>query len=162
MAKHRVFLYIGPDPVEITPELRAHLAQADILTPDVGQGDLDRADLEIRRVHKSAGLKRRDVEGSWAKVGRRAFRLRSDAFISQPRFFRAEAEHAALALDGLMGMRVHLLTSAPELPAAWTGLVKPHRVHVACGPIAAEVAGIAQREREARARRGRRKLKLVA
>lgn len=160
MAKYNVFLHIGPATVTLDDELRSDLARADLLLPDVGQGDLDRADLEIRRAHKSAGLKRRDVEGSWAKVGRRAFKLRSDAFISQPRFFRAHADQAALALDGLMGMRVHLLTSSPELPAAWTGLVKPHRVHVVADGIAAAVAGIAVREREARTRR--KAWKLVA
>lgn len=160
MAKRNVFLHIGPDPVELSDELRADLARADVLLPDVGQGDLDRADLEIRRAHKSAGLKRRDVEGAWAKVGRRAFKLRSDTFISQPRFFRAEADQAALALDGLMGMRVHLLTSAPELPAAWTGLVKPHRVHVIGTEIVAEVSTLALLDREVRSRR--KAWKLVA
>lgn len=158
MAKRNVFLHIGPDTLEVDDNLRSHLANAGVRTPDVGQGDLDRADLEMRRAHKSAGLRRRDVEGAWAKVGRRAYKLRSDAFISVPGFFGAEHEQAALALDGLMGMRVHLVTSAPELPAAWAGQVKPHRVHLIGEDVAADLATIAVRERHAKAQRRLRKL----
>lgn len=153
MAKRNVFLHVGPDTLEVGEQLRSTLLAAGVLMPDVGPGDLDRADLEIRRIHASAGLRRRDVEGAWAKVGRRTFKLRSDTFVSMPGFFRADHEQAALALDALMGMRVHLVTSAPELPAAWQGLVKASRVHVVGDDIAAEVAEIAVTERAARAQR---------
>lgn len=133
MAKHHLFLHIGPDVVEIDAEVRERLAAVGVRTPDVSQDDLHRADLEIRRAHKAAGLKRKDVEGAWAKVCRKARRTRSDAFISEPGFLAADADQAALAMDGLAGLKVHLVLTAQaqaDLPAAWTRLVKPGRIHV--------------------------------
>lgn len=132
MAKHHVFLHIGPGVVEIDADARERLSAAGIRTPDVDQDDLRHADLEIRRAHKSAGLKRTEVEGAWAKVCRRTFRLKSDAFVSQPGFFEAEAEQAALAMDCLSGSKVHLVVTTAaqvDLPAGWTRLVKPSRIH---------------------------------
>lgn len=132
MAKHHVFLHIGPDVVEIDAHVRERLAAIAVHTPDVSQDDLHRADLEIRRAHRSADLKRKDVEGAWAKVCRKTFRLRSDCFISAPGFFEADADQAALAIDGLAGLKVHLVVT-PEtvaaLPVTWTRLVKPERIH---------------------------------
>jgi hypothetical protein len=158
MSKHHVFLHIGPDVVEIDAEVRERLAAVGVQTPDVTQDDLHRADLEIRREHKSAGLKRKDVEGAWAKVCRKTFRLKSDAFISEPGFFAADADQAALAIDGLAGLKVHLVVTVQartELPAAWTRLVKPGRIHVvepglSSGDFAARLARIALSEEKAR------------
>ena len=158
MAKHHLFLHIGPDVVEIDADVRERLAAVGVRTPDVSQDDLHRADLEIRRAHKAAGLRRKDVEGAWANVCRRTRRTRSDAFISEPGFFEADADQAALALDGLAGHKVHLVVTAQaqaELPAAWTRLVKPGRIHViepglSSGDFAAQLARIALSEEKAR------------
>lgn len=130
MAKHHVFLHIGPGVID--PEARERLAAVGIRTPDVTSDQLRLADLEIRRAHKSVALRRKDVEGAWAKVCRRTFRLKSDAFISQPGFLEADADQAALALDSLAGLKVHLVVTPQaqaDLPQAWTGLVKTERVH---------------------------------
>lgn len=158
MAKHHVFLHIGPDVVEIDAEVRERLAAVGVRTPDVTQDDLHRADLEIRREHKSADLRRKDVEGAWAKVCRRTFRLKSDAFISEPGFFEADADQAALAIDGLAGLKVHLVVTPKAqatLPTAWTRLVKPERIHaiqpgLSSADFAAEMARTALSEEKAR------------
>lgn len=158
MAKHHVFLHIGPDVVEIDAEVRERLAAVGVLTPDVTQDDLRRADLEIRRAHKAADLKRKDVEGAWAKVCRKTFRLKSDSFISEPGFFEADADQAALAIDGLAGLKVHLVVTPEaqaELPDAWTRLVKPERIHaiepgLPSADFAAEMAQTALSEEKVR------------
>ena len=158
MAKHHVFLHIGPDVVEIGVEVRERLASAGVRTPDASREDLYRAGLEIRRDHKAAGLKRKDVEGAWARVCRKTHRTRSDAFISAPGFFDADADQAALAVDGLGGLKVHLVVTAQaraDLPTAWTRLVKPQRVHVvgpglSSGEFADELAQIALSEEKTR------------
>jgi hypothetical protein len=131
MAKHRLFLHIGPTPVAPGREVLASLAASGVRVPDVTADDLDRADTEIRRRHRAVGLRRRDVEGAWARVCRRIHRSRSDAFVSLPGFWEADADQAALAVDGLHGLHVHLVVAADagELPEAWTRLVKPERVH---------------------------------
>lgn len=167
MAKHHVFLHIGPDVVEIDAEARERLAAVGVLTPDVSQDDLRLADLEIRRAHKAAGLKRKDVEGAWAKVCRRTFRLKSDCFISEPGFFETDADQAALAIDGLAGLKVHLVLTPEaetELPTAWTRLVKPGRIHamepgLSSADFAAEMARIALSEEKARLDKSLLKLK---
>jgi hypothetical protein len=167
MAKPNLFLHIGPDVVEIDAEVRERLDTVGVRTPDVSQEDLHRADLEIRRAHKTAGLKRKDVEGAWAKVCRKTRRTRSDAFISQPGFFEADADQAALALDGLAGFKVHLVVTPQaqrELPPAWARLVKPGRSHaiepgLSSGDFAAELARIALSEEKERLDRALVKMK---
>lgn len=165
MAKHHLFLHIGPDAIEVDEGVREQLAVGGVAVPDVTRADLDRATLEIRRIHKAAGLKRKDVEGAWARVCRRTFRLRGHAFITQPGFWQAEPEQAALALDGLHGLKVHLITTiGTELPSAWSEHVKPGRVHlldIAEGstPFAAEVARLALLEEKARLDKSLLKLK---
>lgn len=167
MPKRHVFLHIGPDVVELDDEAREQLAAGGVSTPDVTRADLDRADLEIRRAHKSAGLKRRDVEGAWARVCRRTFRTRADAFISQPGFWQADDDQAALALDGLHGLKVHLVSTGgdAELPVAWSAQVKTGRIHrlegdVSGARLAAEVVRLSLTQEKARLDSSLLKMKL--
>ena len=157
MAKHRLFLHIGPTVLAPGLDGLARLAAVGVRVPDVSAEDLDRADTEIRRRHKVIGLRRKDVEGAWARVCRRAFRTRSDAFLSVPGFWEADADQAALAVDGLHGLRVHLVVTADagEVPASWTRLVKPERVHalgadVTPAEVAEQVARIVLADEQAR------------
>ena len=165
MAKHHVFLHIGPDVLEVDEAVRKQLAAGGVVTPDVTRADLDRADVEIRRVHKAAGLKRKDVEGAWARVCRRTFRLRAHSFISVPGFWAADAAQTDLALDGLHGLKVHLLTTdGDQLPPAWSQRVKPERVHVVdaaegSASLAAEVVRLALTQEKARLDKSLLKLK---
>ena len=157
MAKRLFLLHIGPDAVD--PAAMAEgLALGRIAVPDVAAETLTHAGLEIRRTHKAAGLKRKQVEGAWARTCRRAHKARSDCFVSMPDFFAATPEQAALALDGLAGFRVVLVVTSgftTPPPVAWTSLVKDARTHVlpsnlADEQLAAQVARIALIEEEAR------------
>jgi hypothetical protein len=157
MAKRLFLLHIGPDPVD-SASMSEGLALGHVGLPDVAAETLAHAGLEIRRTHKSAGLRRKQVEGAWARVCRRAHKSRADCFVSMPDFFGATPEQAALALDGLAGFKVVLVitsgfTSQP--PATWTSLVKDTRTHVlpshlSAEQLAAQVARIALMEEEAR------------
>lgn len=156
MAKKLFLLHIGPDPVDVTA-MTDPLALGRIVVPDVDPEVVTHAGIEIRRSHKAAGLKRKHVEGAWAKVCRKAHKSGSDCFVSVPDFFGATPEQAALALDGLAGFRVVLVVTsgfAAEPPTAWTSQVKG-RTHVLPSDLgddqlAAQVARIALIEEEAR------------
>jgi hypothetical protein len=157
MAKRLFLLHIGPDTVDVS-EMTDALALGQITVPDADHETFEHAGIEIRRTHKAAGLKRKQVEGAWAQVCRRAHKSRADCFVSMPSFFDATPEQAALALDGVADFKVVLvLTSgfAAQPPAAWTSQVKEGRVHVlpshlADEQLAAQVARIALIEEEAR------------
>lgn len=157
MAKRLFLLHIGPDPVDLAA-MTESLTLGRIAVPDVDSDVLVHADIEIRRTHKAAGLKRKQVEGAWAKVGHRAHKAKSDCFVSVPGFFDATSEQAALALDQLAGFKVVLVVTSGfevEPPAAWLSLVKDGRTHVlpshlADEQLAAQVARIALMEEEAR------------
>jgi hypothetical protein len=157
MAKRLFLLHIGPAPVD-EAAMTATLALGGVAVPDVTVDVLTRAGLEITRSHKAAGVKRKQVEGSWAKACRRARKAKADCFVSVPRFFDATPEQVALALDELAGFRVVLVLTSGfdvEPPGAWTGLVKGERTHVLPSrltddQLAAQVARIALIEAEAR------------
>ena len=157
MAKRLFLLHIGPDAVDLAA-MREGLGLGRISVPDVDPQVLVHAGTEISRSHKAAGLKRRQVEGAWAAVCRKAYKARTDCFASMPAFFHVTSEQAALALDGLAGFKVVLVvTSGFDLqpPAHWMSLVKEERVHVlpahlGAEQLAAQVARIALIEEEAR------------
>jgi hypothetical protein len=157
MAKRLFLLHVGPAPVELAA-MTATLGRGDVAVPDVAADVLVHAGIEIRRSHKAAGIKRKQVEGSWAKVCRRARKAKADCFVSVPAFFDATPEQAALALDGLAGSKVVLVVTSGfdvEPPAAWLAQVRQDRVHVLPShlsdeQLAAQVARIALMEEERR------------
>lgn len=158
MAKHRAFLHIGPNHVSIDAEVRHELSFAGVFTPDVSAAEVELAELELLRRHKSAGLKRREVEGAWAHVCRRTFRVREATFVSAPALFDATADQAALALDGLAGLKVHLVVTGEAVPPAWAALVSEKHVHtvpshltpVELGAAVARLALVDKQDRLAR------------
>lgn len=173
MPKHDAFLHIGPGILGVESTHAAlvdnhTLARAGLAVPAVDADHMRRADLEIRRLHREAGLRRKDVEGAWAQVCRQAYRAKGDVLISQPGLVDADREQAALAHDGLFGFRVHLVLTPAVVPddletalGPWARLVKkPHRrlvVPVGNGMaptvFAAEVARLAHEVRRDRAER---------
>ena len=157
MAKPLFFLHLGPETADLDA-MSEGLHLGGITLPVADRDLLAHADIEVRRAHKRAGLKRKHVEGSWAKVCRAAFRSRTHCFVSMPGLFGATGDQAALALDGLHGMKVILvITSGFEVepPSAWTTRVKDDRTHVLPShltpdQLAAQVARIALIEEQAR------------
>ncbi|MDZ5661075.1 hypothetical protein SFC79_04800 [Nocardioides sp. S-58] len=157
MAKRLFLLHVGPGSVDVATMTDA-LGLGGVVVPDATAEDLEHAGIEIRRSHKAAGLKRKQVEGAWARVCRRARKAKHDCFVSVPAFFDATPEQAALALDGLDGFKVVLVLTSGftvEPPAAWTSLVKGGRTHLlpsrlTDAQLAAQVARIALIEEEAR------------
>ena len=139
MPKHNAFLHIGPGVLGVASTHAAlvdnhTLARAGLAVPRLDAAHMEHADVEIRRRHKEAGLRRKDVEGAWAEVCRRAYRAKRDVVISQPGLVDATSDQAALAYDGLFGFRVHLVLTPPtepdDLEAAlgpWAALVKKER-----------------------------------
>ena len=157
MAKRLFLLHLGPDAVDVSEMIDA-LALGGVAVPDGDADGFAHAGIEILRSHKAAGLKRKEVEGAWAKLCRRAWKTRSDCFVSMPSFFAATPEQAALALDGLADFKVVLVVTSgftAEPPTAWLSLVKDGRTHVLPSnltdeQLAAQVARIALIEEEAR------------
>lgn len=157
MAKRLFLLHIGPDAVDVS-EMTEALALGGVAVPAADADGFAHAEIEILRAHKAYGLKRKQVEGAWARLGRRAWKTKSDCFVSMPGFFGATPEQVALALDGLADFKVVLVvtsgfTAAP--PIAWTTLVKDERTHVLPSnltdeQLGAQVARIALMEEEAR------------
>ena len=145
MAKRSVFLHVGPTvagpgPLHTALHGDPSLTAAGVALPAVGQDLLDHADLEIRRRHSDVGLRRKDVEGCWAKVCRAAYKAKADVLVSQPGLGDATPEQVALAVDGFMGMRVHVVVTPGDGPAdggpddlvaRWASYVRrSSRVHV--------------------------------
>ena len=158
MAKRSVFLHVGPTVAGPGPLHTAlygdpSLAAAGVALPAIDQELLDHADLEIRRRHSDVGLRRKDVEGCWAKVCRAAYKAKADVLVSQPGLGDATPEQVALAVDGFMGMRVHVVVTPTDGPAdggpddlvdRWAPYVRRSaRVHVlpVTGAVTAEELG---------------------
>lgn len=95
-----------------------------------------RAAVEMTRSHKEWGLARRDVEGQWTRLVRRAERSRVDLVFSQPLLARATPEQVALLVDALAGHRVHVVVTTgiddeADTVSRWSSAVrKPERLHV--------------------------------
>lgn len=143
MSKTFTFLLAGPaipDSDELIDGLarrEALFTEAGLALPDITQADAFKAGVEIRRTHKDEGLRRKDVEGAWARIARRAAKTRSDVLIGCPGLAGADAGQVALALDSLAGTHVHVVLTfaegADDIDAVvepWAALVKARRLHV--------------------------------
>ncbi|WP_299053905.1 hypothetical protein [uncultured Nocardioides sp.] len=80
----------------------------------------------------TAGLTRRDVEGTWEGVWRDAYRSRPrNAVLAEDGFAAATPDQVALTLDALAGFQVHLVVVAADpadlLARAWTDAVAQGR-----------------------------------
>lgn len=143
MAKNHAFLLVGPT-IPSADELQdvllregTLLADAALATPDVVQADLYRSAVEVLRTHKSEGLKRKDVEGSWARVVRRAEKRKSAVLFGYDAFASADVDQRSLLLDALSGFRTHIVITAErgregldDLLDEWATQIKPSRLHV--------------------------------
>ncbi len=143
--KRKVFLHVGmPGAGDIIEVALVHHREAlQELGIDVPMRSTDESFLsavEILREHKAWGFARKEVEGQWADVCRRAWKTKQTVAVSLPLIATASRPEIDLLLDALTGMQVHVvLTAAPDdniddiddIAARWGAAVrKPERLHV--------------------------------
>lgn len=155
MARRTAYLHIGL-PGSGGGFLGSALAEhEDALThvglrhPAVSAEEMFRAAIEIRRDHKAWGYGRREVEGTWAEICRRAHKGKADIVLSQELLAGCTADQIALLLDTLDGFDVRAIITAreadredPELgqvSARWSSVIgRDNRVHLFLVPADAE------------------------
>jgi hypothetical protein len=143
--KQKAFLHVGmPGAGDIIEAALIHHREALVeLGIDVPARSADETFLsavEILRVHKAWGFARKEVEGQWANVCRRAWKSKQTIAVSLPLMATATRPEIDLLLDALAGMQVNVvLTAGPadddgdldEIAARWGAAVrKPERLHV--------------------------------
>lgn len=146
MARRTIFLHVGLPGhglTELDHTLRRHedtLLVQGVRLPATSTREAHRAATEIRRTHRQAGYRRRDVEGTWAAICRRAFKHKGTSLVVQEDLAAAAPNEIALLLDGLAGFRVEVVVTAEPSPdvaheltsmlAAWSPYLHPGRLHV--------------------------------
>ncbi len=107
--------------------LRAH----GIGLPAASAEEMRRASAELLREHGERGYRRRDVEGAWASICRRAWREKGATLLGDERLAAATDDQVALLLDGLAGLRpravVALRDPATLLVEGWASEVREGR-----------------------------------
>ncbi|WP_205472817.1 hypothetical protein [Nocardioides sp. SYSU D00038] len=91
---------------------RAAFADAGVRLPAGSADEMFRAAVELRRDHRSWGLRRKDVEGVWAAVCRRAHRGRDHVMVGHDLLAGCTPDQVALLVDGLAGFEVHVVVTA--------------------------------------------------
>lgn len=143
MAKKNAFLLVGPaipsaDRLQETlTGAQDQLTTAGLTTPDITRADLDRSAIEVLRTHKTSGVTRKDVEGSLARVVRRAEKTKAAVILGHHAYAGADATQRSLLLDAFSGFRTQVVITAErgqpgldDLIDAWATHVKPTRLHV--------------------------------
>ena len=156
MAKRKAYLHIGLPRTGGGFLDSALIEHADALEamgvrhPAISTEEMFRAAIEIRRDHKTWGYQRREVEGTWAEICRRAWKGKADVVFSQELLAACTPEQIDLLLDALHGFQIHVVLTAREpgsqlLPdwvgpdlgevlRSWTPVVRPDRLHVVVVP----------------------------
>ena len=156
MAKRKAYLHIGLPRTGggfLDSALTEHadaLEAMGVRHPAISTEEMFRAAIELRRDHRAWGYQRREVEGTWAEICRRAWKGRHDVVFSQELLAACTPEQIDLLLDGLHGFQVHVVVTAREpggrpLPDwvgpdlgevlhAWSPVVRPDRLHVVVVP----------------------------
>jgi hypothetical protein len=126
MTKPKSFLLVGMPhaglPV-LTAALEQHrdtLAEVGVRSPAKSADEVFRAAVELRREHRAWGLRRKDVEGTWAGICRRALKHATKGtdtvVVGHELFAGAAHDEIALLVDGLTGTQLHVvvLAAAPD------------------------------------------------
>jgi hypothetical protein len=127
MAKPKSFLIVGLPHAGVpllTAALEQHrdtLAGGGIRIPARSADEAFRAAVEVRREHRAWGLRRKDVEGTWSGICRRALRHGQTVVMGHELFAGAAPDEVALLADGLAGTRVHVVVLA-AVPDGRVGL----------------------------------------
>ncbi len=122
MAKQKSFLLVGL-PHAGVPMLTAALEQHrdaleghGVRVPAKSADEAFRAAVELRREHRAWGLRRKDVEGAWAGICRRALkpadRFGATVVVGHELLAGANPDEIALLVDGLSGTQVHVVVLA--------------------------------------------------
>lgn len=130
MARRKLIWHLGlPDPAR--PVLPATLDTHREALADLGvhvaadAAEAERAVHELLHTHREAGLKRKQVQGTWSRIADRVWAHRGTSVVSTPGLCAADGEWLRLALDPLIGVEVQLvLTAEPladQLYGAWVG-----------------------------------------
>lgn len=123
MAKRTAWLYLGlphtggPAVAEAAAEHADTLRAHGVGLPAASVEQMRRASAELRRDHAEQGYRRRDVEGAWAAVCRRAWRDGLTPLLGDELLAAADADQVALLLDGLAGLRPRVVVALRD-PAA--------------------------------------------
>lgn len=156
MVKRKAYLHVGlpgvGDVVDTAVQRhRGKLAELGVLVPTKAREESFRAAIELRRRHKVWGYKRKEVEGAWAGIARRAHKGRSTVLVSQTALAGAEADQVDLMTSQLPGLQLHVVVTVtapdgwaepgdPETDLAsvldrWRRAVRdPERLHVVVVP----------------------------
>lgn len=138
MAKRRFVVHLGLPHTGaggLAAALAEHavpLADAGVRVPARSADEARRAALELRRLHSTYGLKRKEVEGTWALLCKRArkegAKSHDAVVVSDDLLAGATREQIALLLDSLAGFEVHVVATladpARQLVAAWSEEVR--------------------------------------
>ena len=122
MAKQKTYLIVGlphagvPLLTSALEQHRDELATVGVRVPARSADEALRAAVEVRREHRAWGLRRKDVEGAWSEVCRRALKHRDTAVVGHELLAGAAPDEIALLVDGLAGTQVHVvvLAAAPD------------------------------------------------
>lgn len=140
--KRKVFLHVGMPGAGDVIELallhhREALFELGIDVPARSAEETFLAAIEILREHKRWGFARKEVEGQWSELCRRAWESRQTLALSLPLMAPASRPEIDLLLDGLAGLQVHVvITAGPgedvdDVAHRWGAAVrKPERLHV--------------------------------
>lgn len=130
MARRRAYVHIGlagTGGAFLGAALANHadaLRGQRVSVPARSTDEMFHAALEMRRDHASWGLRRRDVEGAWARVCRRALKDKGTVVVGHELLAACSPEQIELLLDGLAGLEVHLVVTArdpaTQAVACWT------------------------------------------
>ena len=118
MGKPKSFLLVGLPHTGVpllTAGLEQHrdaLADSGITAPAKSADETFRAAVELRREHRAWGLRRKDVEGTWSAICRRALKERQTAVVGHELLAGATPDEVALLVDGLAGTQVQVVVLA--------------------------------------------------
>ncbi len=118
MGKQKSFLLVGlphtgvPLLAAALEQHRDPLAGHGVRVPVKSADEAFRAAVELRREHKAWGLRRRDVEGTWAGICRRILKHDDSAVVGHELLAGAAPDEIALLVDGLAGTQVHVVVLA--------------------------------------------------
>lgn len=136
MKRRTLVWHVGPDPLGTAFLPRALEAAAPALLArglhTVTAAEAADADLDLRRAHASAGRTLQSVDGAWKRVEDQVWGTRGTWLLSTPAVFAASPDRVRLALDGLRGIRLHLVWFGEPAgdTRAWAQPLHPERVHV--------------------------------